>query len=254
MQHRTVGIVAVAGIAAVLIGGVAGAAVMPLAPDDPGAGVIAGEPAGHAFSGSIVLDGETFVTYEGIVTSDGTAYLRARSDDGFVRELYQEDGIVYARLETTGTDQVEELGRTFGADIVRQRDEDGRLTTFLRADEPDRRVEASVTDWNEVVVDNLQLTAYEQVDDGRYEPRNGWFATGREYRVTGASGEVRVDPGSGAVTEADVAFRRTFAGSYLAYYFGDSDSVDTEISYERRPAPAAVDPPEWVETVRAGAE
>ncbi|MFC7214650.1 hypothetical protein ACFQO4_11255 [Saliphagus sp. GCM10025334] len=253
MNRRTLAVGIAVGVLLV-VGTLTALALHPVSPTDHETPFAPADPEAYEASGTILLDGETYVDYEGAVAADGTAYFRARSDDGYVRELYEEDGVVYARLEAADETRIDEFEQVVGGEVVSQEKADGLTVAIIRAEDPNRAVETFLTEWNGVVADTSQFPAYERVDDGDggvYEPRGGWIDSSRDYRITGASGELVVDSEAGGVTRIDIAFERTFAGSSLAYLRNREDAVEYEIEYELRSGDTAVEPPEWVERARA---
>ncbi len=236
----------------IIVGAITLLALYPFAPADHEAPFDPADPERYEASGTILLDGETYVDYEGAVAADGTAYFRARSGDGYEREVYEEDGVVYARLETTDESRIDDVERVVGGEVVSREETDGRTVAIIRAEEPDQRVDDFLIEWNRVVVDTLQYSAYERVDDGVHEPQNGWVDSSRDYRITGASGKLVVDSDAGTVSRADVTFDRTVAGSSLAYLRERDDSVRYDLEYEMRAGASNVEAPGWVENVRLG--
>lgn len=139
--------------------------------------------------------------------------------------------------------------------VDEQDDGDAR---FLVVDEEPRESDGTLKNTETILLTSLQaFSAFERTDaDGDthlYEPQTGWYSHSErlpEFRVTDASGQVRVEAGTNSVQSANVSVHYTVASSYLEYYWdpGKTGSVDTTIDVEE--PPASIEEPELVQEIR----
>ena len=219
----------------------------------------------YSTTGIATVDGVVGDEFDAVVENDGPSYLYHRSTEGsvYVRELYEEDGVVYVRIETNTPDSyfVDRELRRFGGQVVTQSEEEDRYVTILIADDPDQPVEESIKIMEDVFLRSLGQIAYEVEPasdvNSTLVPRDGWYDhedVRWDYRITDASGEIHVDPESDTVLHADVQFHRTNAGSYLGYFRNSDDGVSIDIKYDVEIGPTTVDTPEWVDEIRSSEE
>lgn len=217
-----------------------------------------GDAPAYRASGSIVVDGETVLRFAEVVTADGQRY--GFVEDGDVRsERYQStpNGTVLSRLELPRSDadrRRAEFAASDDVELVREVRSGDRVAFVL--ERPPTALPDGVSGAASVVVRSLYVPAYglrEEEDGGVavYEPRDGWYDGSDPYRITGASGTVRVDADTNAVRSARVAWDATSAaGTYAEYVLarvtGD-DPTTYELSFEFDAGDATVDRPTWVE-------
>ena len=106
-----------------------------------------------------------------------------------------------------------------------------------------------------VVVQSLRVVSDAQTDTdtveiSQFKPQNGWYGESNGYRVTNATGELRVDAETNTVESASVSWDVTEpAGSYAEYVLTRSTSSDPtahEISFEFQTDDPKTDRPQWV--------
>lgn len=213
---------------------------------------------------SMVVDGEVRLAVEGVVTSDGAWYQKVVWEE-VTSEKYRPtaNGTVYQRLTIEGRDRAERRLRIIGEDedsaLVRQ-DRDGDHVTFVVEKNTTGATE-SITGMASRFVRSLSIAGYEtdETDESGgtiYEPRAGWYEKGetalitRAYRITGASGEIRVDAETHAVKSANVSWDVTTpAGTYAEYVLArltSDDPTTHRITFERNPDDD-LDRPPWVD-------
>lgn len=269
MKRRKIVIaVGIIGLLTLLTAAAVAVLVLPSSPGSPNAqGQFETDTAiAYKSTGSIAYDGKTFMSTEGAVGSNGTVYLQAfwsdTNEPELTRELYQENGVLYVRLTTnssssdkttqqriTHSDIVESHQDSYGTKIIDQSERNGALTTLLRADSPKKDPAKQIQSNNDLIVENLEFTDYDKVSDEEFEPENGWYELGRQYRVTNASGTIQMRPNSNVVMEADVSFRRTYANSWVGYFLDPGTSVRQAINYDYQPGSVNIETPEWVKEI-----
>lgn len=259
MKRRTAGVViavlAVCCLALVLAAVYPFAAMEPQANDDDETFTVA-EVAEYSATGSVVVDGETQLAFEGTVAERGGWYQRVEQD-GVTSEEYRAEanGTVFERLEIEDEADAEQRRELIEDDeertLLEERHDDDAVTLVVEessaADEP-------VTGTAMVFVNSLELVAYEPVDGSTeatvYEPKAGWYDGARDYRITSASGDVRVDAETSAVESADVSWELTVAGTYAEYALVrlTSDEPATHhISFEFDADDTELAEPAWVD-------
>ena len=269
MKRRTIVIaVGIIGLLTLLTAAAVAVLVLPFSPGGPDAqGQFETDTAvAYKSTGSITYDGKTFISTEGAVGSNGTVYLQAfwsdTNEPELTRELYQENGKLYVRLTTddssvkttqqriTHSDIVESHQDSYGTIIIDQSETNGALTTLLRTDSPKKDPAKQIQSNNDLIVGNLEFTDYDKVSDKQFEPENGWYELGRQYRVTNASGTIQMTPNSNVVMEADVSFRRTYTNSWAGYFLDPGTSIRQEINYDYQPGSVDIETPEWVKEIK----
>jgi hypothetical protein len=118
-----------------------------------------------------------------------------------------------------------------------------------------------VTGSASVFVNSLMIAGYESDRTERDgvrtdEARGGWYEGSRPYRITGATGTVRVDPETMAVRSANVSWDLTVPAGSLAEYalvsVTSNATTNQWITFDYRPDATSIDRPTWVtEAVQA---
>lgn len=213
---------------------------------------------GYSATGSIVLDGEPFLAFERVVTSDG-AWYQKEVQEGVTSEEYKPtaNGTVYQRLTIEGRERAGQRRKSIVEDedsvLVRQ-DWDGDHVTFVIEENTTRATEPSLGAVS-VVLESLSFAGYQPAGTDAsgttiYEPRSEWYEAGGTYRITGASGEVRADAETHAVKSANVSWDYTApAGTYAKYALVrlTSDEPTTHrVTLERSPNDE-LERPSWVD-------
>jgi hypothetical protein len=228
------------------------------APADERFGV--GHADAYRVTGEIVVDGETELAVEGVVTGDGERYQIVR-ESGVRSERYQAspDGPVYERIAVDRS-EAPRLRAQIAADEARRLVRENRTAaqTVFVVERNTTGLAESIAGSASVVVRSLHVVSYERRANGPvYEPQNGWYDGRETYRITAASGTVRTDATSTAVESATVTWAVTDpAGTYAEYALvrltGD-DPRTYEISYEFDAGASDVDRPAWVNETWAAA-
>ena len=267
MKHRTAGVLI--GVLAVVCFGLVLSAVYPFTMTEPHA---ANAPSGRftvsetdAFSatGSLVVDGQVRLAFDGVVTADGGWYQRVVDGD-LVSEAYRPNGseTVYQRRTITGRDDAEQQ-RELIADsenrVLVGENRDGDEVTFI-VEANGTGVTQPVSGTASVFVNSLVVAGYEaeetdSSDETVFVPRSGWYNGREPYRITDASGEVRTDANTHVVTSANVSWDTTEpAGTYAEYLLvrSFSDEPTTyRITFEFESGDAALEKPPWVRSNRS---
>jgi hypothetical protein len=174
-------------------------------------------------TGSIVVDGETALEFEGAATDGGGRYQFI--DEGDIQtEQYQASpgDPVYERLvvEADGrTDRRrDQIQSDADRELIRESRTDGTVAFISKRESRD--LADAISGTASVIIRSLYLTGYQRKADQPqeadvYEPQNGWYEGTETYRVTGATGEVRTVSGSTAVRSVSVSWEQTMpAGTY----------------------------------------
>jgi len=263
MKNRTAG--ALIGLLVVVCFGLLLSVVYPFTTSDPHAANPPGEQFtvrtadAYSATGSIVVDGEVKLAFEGVVTPDGAWYQKV-VEGNVTSEEYQPtaNGTVYERLTVVGRDRAERLreGIVEDADrvLVRESQNGDRVTFVVRKNTTG--VTEPVSGTASVFVRSLSVAGYEADGTGApgitvYEPQSGWYEGRETYRVAGASGEVRVDADTSAVKSANVSWNLTVpAGTYAEYVLarvtGD-DPTTRRITFEFDPDDYDLKRPPWID-------
>ncbi|USZ73071.1 hypothetical protein [Natronosalvus halobius] len=211
-------------------------------------------------SGAITIDGDDYLVLEEAVVEDGARYLSLTVKN--VKSVSYQAGPceeVYTRSEYPEEDDAEQVLERIeereDQHILRV-DRDGEGVVFFTREENTADCEITVKMTASLVVENLRSTNYERVQKSAeghiYEPQNGWFDGG--YRITGSSGQVRVDPHSYTVTAADVSYTVTPGAETYAEYLHTSWTTDESftkgISYDYTSNNVSVEMPRWVEELQ----
>lgn len=209
-------------------------------------------------SGTIVVEGERVLAFEGAVAADGEWYQRVE-EPTVTSETYHSpgDGPVYERIAVESSEHAEALREAVADDpdreLLRQGRDGDRMTLVVAKN--DSTAAEPVSGTASVFVRSLFVAGYEAAGTGSpgvtvYEPRDGWYRGTRPYRITAASGEVRVDADTGAVRTANVSWDVTKpAGTYARYVLvslaGDGQTT-RRITVEFRPGEPEIERPTWV--------
>lgn len=228
MERRTAGLLI--GVLAVVCAGLLVSVVYPFTTAEPHAANPSGErfsvPDADTYSatGSIVVEGETLLAFDGAVAADGAWYERV-VDDGVVAETYRSpEGVVYDRSTVEGGDAAEQVRASLAESeevTLLQESREGDCVTFVsRRNATDGP--GTVTGAASVFVNDLWVAAYEPTDTDSsgvttYRPRADWYEGRVPYRVTAVSGTVRADRETGGVTAANVSLTVTEAPTYAHY-------------------------------------
>jgi hypothetical protein len=266
MNWRTARVII--GVLAVVCFGLVASAVYPLSTSTPHAAL----PPDEQFSvddretfsveTQITVDDETTFALDGTTTANGPRYMRLRFGSGSVVETYQSgpNATVYNRIIVRQESQAGTRRTSIESDadreLLRETETDAGTVFVVRTnDSIDFAAELSGS--ASLFVNSLQFTAYEHVDgptagDGTttFEPQNGWFDESRAYRITNASGQVRVDSDTEAVQSASVSWgltqpADTYAHTRLARLFGDQPE-HYRVDYEFETDVSNVSRPPWV--------
>lgn len=257
MDRRSVAIAAVIVLVVVNLGLVA-AVAYPLSEDDHRPAERAfevGEEEPYRIVANITVDGETALAVDGTVAESGERYVRLTEGDR-VHETYRDGGDrEYARFVSDG-DAADRLLKEYREgpewEILREEREGGRVTVLAVTEDPSGKLDP--TGGASVVANSMRLVAYDRVqksgEEGLrvLEPQNGWYDGRESYRVTGASGEVVVDPETGVLHSADVEWDLTTGtDTYLHYLLRRQGTITQEVSYEYRTGDVSIERPGWVE-------
>ena len=261
MQRRTAGVLI--GILAVVCVGLVLSVAYPFTTSDPhGANppddrFTVSEADAYSASGSIVVDGQVRLAFDGVVTADGAWYQRIVDGD-VVSEAYRPtgDGTVYHKRTVAGSDDATRQRELITEDedrVLVREERDGDQVTFV--------VEENVTDTKQpnsgtasVFVNSLSVVGYERGGSDSsagtvYEPQSGWYDGG--YRITDASGDVRADADTHAVRSANVSWEMTAPAEPYAKYVlvrSLSDEPTTyRITFEFDAGDPDLDRPPWVD-------
>jgi hypothetical protein len=262
MKHRTAGVLV--GLLAVVCFGLVLSAVYPFATSEPHAAnpprdqFAVSDADAYSATGSIVVDGEERLTFEGVVTADGAWYQRVVDGDT-VSEAYQPDtnGTVYRKRTVVGSDDATRQRELIAEDEARvlvREDHDGEQVTFVVAENV-TDITQPVSGTASVFVNSLFVAGYET--DGPdssaavvYEPQSGWYDGRETYRITNATGEVRTDPDN-VVTSANVSWdvtapAETYAKYVLVRSFSDEPTT-YRITFEFDSGDSDLERPPWVD-------
>ena len=209
------------------------------------------------------VDGETELALEGTTTPDGPRYMRLQFGSDSVVETYQTgpNATVYQRFTLRREEEgIDARRSSFESDtdreIIRETEIDAGTVFVVRTNYSIDFV-AELSSAASLSVNSLQYTAYERVDDPEsnggpavYEPQGGWFDESRAYRISNASGQVRVDSETGAVQSATVSWgltepADTYAHTRLARLFGDQPQRYA-VEYDFETNVSNVSRPSWV--------
>lgn len=235
-----------------------------------------GDADAFSANGSIVVGGAVRFAFDGDVAADGEWYQRVR-DGGVVSARYHPVGsdTAYERLTVPRGDRAERRQAGIEADEDRHLVRTGRgeddVTFVFEVTHAD--VDEPVTGSASVFLRSLQVARYDPASRSgstsrarsvsgaesviAYEPRSGWYEGRVSYRITGASGTVRVDEDTRDVRSANVSWQVTRpAGSYaeyvLARFAGDGPTTHA-ITFEYDPGDDRVERPAWVNATRSTA-
>lgn len=263
MKHRTAG--ALIGVLVILCGGLVVSIGYPVTTSEPHAATPSGEqfsaPTSGAFSatGSIVVDGDVNLAFEGVVTPNGTWYQKVVEENVTSAEYRPTpNGTIYERLTIVGRDRASRVRQAIleddDSDLVGE-STNGDRQTFL--------VERNTTVSGEplsgtasVLVRSLAVAGYEasrpgSTDVSVYEPRSGWYEGRATYRLSGATGELRVDPATNRVQSANVSWKVTSpAGTYLEYVLvrlTTDDPTTYRITFQLEPGNYTHRRPSWID-------
>ena len=262
MKSRTVG--ALICILAVVSFGLILSAVYPFTTSDPH---VANPPSerftvsdtdAYSARGSIVVEGQVRLAFNGVVTADGAWYQRV-VDDGVVSEAYQPtaNGTDYRRLTIEGSDDAKQRRKQIIEDedsVLVREDRDGDRVTFV-VEENATAVTQPVSGTASVFVNSLFVAGYEAegADSSEvtvYEPRSGWYDGRETYHITGASGAVHTDADTHVVKSANISWDMTTpAGTYAEYVLARliSDEPTTyRITFEFDSNGSDLERPTWV--------
>lgn len=263
MQRRTAGVLV--GVLAVVCAGLVLSVAYPFTTSDPHDAnppderFTVSEADAYSASGSIVVDGQVRLAFEGVVTADGAWYQRTVDGD-VVSESYRPtaSGPVYHRRTIPESDDVERQRERITEDddrVLVSEERDGDRVTFV--------VEANGTGATQpvsgtasVFVNSLSVVGYEAggADSSAgtvYEPESGWYEGTETYRITGASGNVRADADTHAVRSANVSWEltapvETFAKYVLVRSLSDEPTT-YRITFEFDPGDSDLERPTWVD-------
>ena len=263
MNRRSAGILI--GILAVVCFGLLFSAVYPFTMSEPHAAAPSNErftgsdTNAYSASGSIVVDGQVRLAFDGVVTADGAWYQRFVDED-VISEAYQPttNGTVYHRQMIQGRDEAEQrrelITENEDSELVGE-DWDGDRVTFF-VEENGTGITQPVSGTASVFVNSLFLAGYEAigVDSSGvaiYEPQSGWYEGRDAYRLTDASGDVQANANTHVVKSANVSWDVTTpAGTYAEYALvrSLSDEPTTyRITFEFNSDDTDLEQPTWVD-------
>jgi len=263
MKSRTASILI--GILAMVCLGLVFSVVYPFTTSDPHASVPQNEQMTtsdeDAFSanGSIVVDGEVALAFDGVVTADGAWYHRLVEGD-MVSEAYQSssNGTVYHRWRIEGGDEAEQrresLTEKNDTEIVSE-ERNGDRVTFIIEENGTGSTEP-VSGAASVIVNSLSVARYESESadsstDTIYKPQSGWYDEAETYRLTDASGDIRADADTHVVKSANVSWDMTRpAGTYAEYVLARSLGEEPNTfrtTYEFDSGDTDLEQPTWVD-------
>lgn len=217
----------------------------------------------YSATGSIVVEGEVRLAFEGVVTSDGAWYQRVVEDNVTSEEYHPpENGTVYQRLSITGWDRASQLREQIIEDedrVLIREGQDGDRVTFV-VERNTTGVTEPVSGTASVFVNSLFVAGYESNGPSSsaatvYEPRSGWYDGRETYRITGTSGTVRVNADTHAVRSANVSWGVTTpAGSYAEYALArvtSDDPTTRKITFEFNSDDDDLERPSWVTEIES---
>ncbi|QSG03521.1 Uncharacterized protein AArcS_2325 [Natranaeroarchaeum sulfidigenes] len=264
MNRRSLSIAAIALLAVVCLGMVA-AVAFPLSTGEPQAATESFDQhvdEEYQLSAAIETDGDVRLAVDGGVSESGEGYVRI-VDTGVTDTRYHDgdNDTVYRQLliDDAGPDQPD--ADRYLEDI--EDDPDERLVRENRAGEttelvtvvenPDTEVGDRLDGGASVVTETLGVAEYDPVEtsDGTQtlSPTDSWFDEYRSYRITGSSGEVRIDAETNAVEHADVRWELTTdVGSYAEYLLA-GETTTQRITYEYEDGDVDVETPGWVDEI-----
>lgn len=262
MKRRTAGVLI--GILAVVCFGLILSAVYPFTTSDPHAAnppsdrFTVSDTDAYSAKGSIVVDGQVILAFDGVVTADGAWYQRIVDDD-VVSEAYQStaNGTIYHRRTMEESDAAKQQRELIAEDedrVLVREDRDGDHVTFI-VEENGTGVTQSVSGTASVFVNSLFVAGYEaegadSSEETVYEPRSGWYDGRDTYRITDASGEVSADADTHVVRSANVSWDLTApVGTYAKYALVRliSDEPTTyKITFEFDSGDPDLERPPWV--------
>lgn len=263
MQTRTagflLGLVVVAAFGLVLSVVYPVTTAEPYAANPPGDRFTASPPEAYSATGSIVVDGEVELAFEGVVTPDGAWYQRV-VEDNVTTAAYRPtaNGPVYERLTVVGRDRAERLREEIVEDVDRElvrEHRDGEQVTFV-LEQNVTGVTEPVSGTAAVVIGSLSVAGYEADGTGPpgptvYEPQSGWYEGSEPYHIADASGEVVVDTERDAVTSANVSWDLTVpAGTYAEYVLArvaSDDPTTHRITFELDAEDYDLERPAWID-------
>lgn len=257
------------GVLAVVCFGLIVSAVYPVtmtkphAANAPSERFTVGETDAFSATGSLVVDGQVRLAFDGVVTADGAWYQRVVDGD-VVSESYQPKATapVYRKRTIAGRDTAEQQRELIAEDedrVLVDEDRDGDNVTVI-VKENGTGVTQPVSGTASVFVNSLVVAGYEaegtaSSDETVYTPRAGWYAGREPYRITDASGAVRTAADSHVVTAANVSWDTTEpAGTYAEYLLVRSFSDDPttyRITFEFDSDDADLERPPWVRSNRS---
>jgi len=265
MERRRTGFAI--GILTLCCVGLLASVIYPIAPDTPHAETPSEEqfwvPDTEPYSatGEIVVDRDRQVAFEEITTSSGERYqlIEEHGQSNTTTERYQSapHATIYKRLAmdrgTTKDRMREQIVDDDSQQLLEENHADSRATFVVASNSSNQT--AGFPDPAAVVVQSLQVVSYDQPDAEssttiEFKPENGWYGASNGYRVTNATGELRVDTETNTVESASVSWDVTKpAGSYVEYVVTRSTSSDPmthEISFEHQPDDPKTGRPQWV--------
>jgi hypothetical protein len=262
MKTRTAGVVI--GILAVVCIGLILSVVYPFTTSRPHAAnpsdtqFAVGTANAYSTAGSIVVDGEVQLAFEGVVTSDGAWYQKV-VEENVTSEAYQPtaNGTVYERQTIVGRDRAERLREEIVEDedsVLVRTERNGNQVTFV-VERNTTGVTEPVSGTASVFVNSLSVAGYEteETDSAAvtlYEPQPGWYNGSETYRITGVTGTVRADADTHVVKSANVSWdvttpARTYA-EYLLVRSVSDEPTAYEITFEFNPDDHDLERPVWV--------
>lgn len=263
MKNRTAGAL-IASLAVVCLG-LLSAVVYPVTTFDadargpPGEGFTVRTAESYSATGSIVVDGDVKLAFDGVVAPDGAWYQKVVAGNVTSEEYHPgQSGTVYERLTISGSDRAERRREQ----IIEAEDRD-LVSADVREQQATFVVEQNGTGDTEpvsgtasVFVRSLSVARYEvsETDSSavtHYEPQSGWYEGSQSYRIAGATGEVRADAETGTARSANVSWDVTTpAGTYAEFLLAGLTSDDPtthRITFELDPADDELDRPPWVD-------
>lgn len=252
------------GILAVICLGLLFSALYPFTPSEPHAAIspdeqfTVGNADAYSTTGSIVVDGGVSLAFEGVVRPDGAWYQKV-IEENVISEQYHPaaKGTVYERRTIVGRERGERLRKEIVEDedsvLVREERNGDRVTFILKKKGSGGTEPVSGT--ASVFVNSLYVAGFEPEKTGSsavtvYEPQSGWYDAREAYRITNASGTVKADAETRAVTSAEVSWDVTTpAETYAEYVLVRSVSDDPRtysITFEFNPTEHDLERPTWV--------
>jgi len=268
MDRRTVAL-ALGAIVLVLVLGVGFLASYPFSYDTPHSADSDAEwfavDLGEEFhlTGSSHVNGT--IEYEAVRTEDVERY-EYFSSGAVVTEVYQAEpgGDLYHLYRYPDESRAESFRTTIRESetetLVVDEQDDGDARFLVVEQEQPGESDGTIENAETILHTSLQaFSAFERTTDSAgnthvYEPQTGWYSHSErlpEFRVTDASGQVRVEAGTTSVESADVSVQYTVASSYLEYYWDPGETWSVETTIEVEDPPTSIEEPEWVEEIRA---